>query len=39
LLGTRKDIEHLYRHRQSKKLINGWRQSVIGEPLLELLSS
>ena len=37
LLGTRKDIEHLYRHRQSKKLLNGWRENVIGQPLLALL--
>jgi len=37
LLATRKDIEALYRHRQSKKLLRGWRQQVVGEPLLESL--
>ncbi len=34
LLGTRKDIESLYRHRQSKKLLRGWRETVVGEHLL-----
>lgn len=37
LLGTRKDVEGLYRHRQSKKLLNGWRKATVGEPLLEVL--
>lgn len=37
LLATRKDIEALYRHRQSKKMLNGWRKSQVGEPLLEYL--
>ena len=37
LLGTRKDIENLFRHRQSKKLLRGWRQAVIGEHLIEYL--
>jgi ribonuclease D len=37
LLGTRKDIEYLFRHRQSKKLLRGWRQAVIGEHLIEYL--
>ena len=34
LLGTRKDIESLYRHRQSKKLLKGWREKAVGEVLL-----
>lgn len=37
LLGTRKDIESLYRHRQSKKLLGGWRKEQVGEPLLSYL--
>ncbi len=37
LLGTRKDIEKLFRHRQSKKLLKGWRKHVVGEPLLNFL--
>ncbi|RBP50847.1 ribonuclease D [Arenicella xantha] len=37
LLGTRKDMEHLFRYRQSKKLMNGWRKSAVGEPLLAYL--
>lgn len=37
LLGTRKDIESLYRHRQSKKLLKGWRKDQVGEPLLAFL--
>lgn len=37
LLGTRKNVESLYRHRSSKKLLKGWRQDVVGEPLLEYL--
>ncbi|MCH2191614.1 MAG: HRDC domain-containing protein [Gammaproteobacteria bacterium] len=39
LLGTRKDIESLYRHRQSKKLLKGWRSSMVGQPLLQLLET
>ena len=35
LLGTRKDIESLYRHRQSKRLLRGWRKDLVGTPLLE----
>jgi len=38
LLGTRKDIESLFRHRQSKKLLNGWREAPVGEELLTFLS-
>jgi len=37
LLGTRKDMESLYRHRQSKKLLRGWRKEVVGEQLLDYL--
>ena len=37
LLGTRKDIEGLYRNRSSKKLLRGWRESIVGKPLLEYL--
>lgn len=37
LLGTRKDMEHLFRYRQSKKLLQGWRKPVVGEPLLLFL--
>lgn len=37
LLGTRKDIEHLYRHRSSKKLLKGWREPLIGRPLIEFV--
>jgi len=37
LMATRKDVESLYRHRQSKKLLNGWRKDMVGEPLLASL--
>lgn len=37
LLGTRKDMESLYRYRQSEKLLRGWRKEHVGEPLLEYL--
>ena len=37
LLGTRKDVECLFRHRQSKRLLNGWRKEHVGEVLLEYL--
>ena len=37
LLATRKDIENLYRYRQSKKLLQGWRAAIVGEPLLVFL--
>ncbi len=39
LLGTRKDIESLYRNRQSKKLLKGWRETVVGKPLLDFVRS
>jgi ribonuclease D len=37
LLGTRKNIEHLFRHRSSKRLLNGWRKEHVGEALLARL--
>jgi ribonuclease D len=37
LLGTRKDIESLFRHRQSKRLLSGWRKEHVGEALLAKL--
>ncbi len=37
LLGTRKDIESLYRHRTSTKLLSGWRKQVVGDQLLETI--
>ncbi|MFT6409057.1 MAG: ribonuclease D [Arenicella sp.] len=37
LLGTRKDIESLYRHRQSERLLDGWRKQHVGEVLLAQL--
>jgi len=39
LLATRKDIEALYRHRQSEKLLDGWRQELVGQPLLQFAES
>lgn len=39
LLGTRRDIESLYRHRQSEKLLTGWRKNIVGQPLLDFLAS
>lgn len=38
LLGTRKDIEILYRQKHSDKLLNGWRRDVVGVSLLAELS-
>lgn len=37
LIGTRKDVESLYRNRTSKKLLKGWREELVGRPLLEYL--
>ncbi|MBL4673122.1 MAG: hypothetical protein JKX81_12765 [Arenicella sp.] len=37
LLGTRKNIEHLFRHRSSKRLLHGWRKEHVGEALLTCL--
>lgn len=39
LLGTRKNIESLYRHRQSKKLLGGWREERVGRPLLDFIDA
>lgn len=39
LLGTRKDVEALYRHRESPKLLSGWREPLIGQPLLKFAES
>lgn len=39
LIGTRKDVESLYRNRSSKKLLRGWREDLVGRPLLEYLRS
>lgn len=36
LLATRRDLEKLYRDQSSKKLLNGWRKTLVGEPLLEM---
>ena len=38
LLGTRKDMESLFRHRQSKRLLTGWRKEHVGHVLLDYLS-
>lgn len=38
LLATRKDIESLYRHRESNKLLEGWREAIVGDPLLVFVS-
>ena len=37
LLGTRRDIEGLFRYRKSKKMLQGWRNDLIGVSLLELI--
>ena len=37
LLGTRKDIESLYRNRSSKKLLKGWRENIVGNVLIDLI--
>lgn len=39
LLATRKDVESLYRHRQSKKLLRGWREQIVGGPLMTYLQT
>lgn len=38
LLATRKDVEHLFRHRQSKKLLGGWREEVVGAKVLNYIN-
>jgi len=37
LLGTRRDIESLYRNRSSKKLLKGWREELVGRPLIDYI--
>ena len=37
LFATRRDVESLYRNRQSKKLLRGWRKEVVGQPLLDFM--
>ncbi|MDB4511999.1 ribonuclease D [Arenicella sp.] len=39
LLGTRRDIEGLYRNRKSKKLLEGWRNEIVGRPLVSFLEA
>ncbi len=39
LLGTRRDVENLYRHRESKKLQQGWRNEIVGKPLVSFLEA
>jgi len=39
LLGTRKEIESLFRHRQSKRLLSGWRKENVGDVLLNFLDT
>jgi len=39
LLGTRRDIESLYRHGRSGKLLNGWREELVGKPLQVFLAT
>ncbi len=39
LLGTRKDIESLFRYRQSKRLLKGWRQEPVGNVLMAHLKA
>ena len=38
LIGTRKDIEFLYRYRRSDRLLQGWRKEHAGEPLINYLN-
>ncbi len=37
LLATRKDIEYLFRHRQSKRLMQGWRKEIVGDVILDFI--
>lgn len=39
LLGTRRDIENLFRFQQSNKLLSGWRKELVGEKLLDFLQN
>ncbi len=36
LLATRRDVESLFRHGRSDKLLSGWRENVIGNKLLNI---
>ncbi len=37
LLATRRDVESLFRHGHSDKLLTGWREDVIGKKLLNIV--
>lgn len=39
LLGTRRDVESLYRHGESEKLLAGWRHDLIGKQLVTFLET
>lgn len=39
LMGTRKDIEKLFRTRTSSKLLNSWRRDVVGQALLQTVEN
>ena len=39
LLATRRDVESLFRQGQSEKLLNGWREDLVGLPLLRFIES
>ena len=39
VLATRRDIESLYRHGTSKKLLQGWRNDVVGKSLALFLEN
>ncbi|MBX2847625.1 MAG: ribonuclease D [Acidiferrobacterales bacterium] len=39
LLGTRRDIEGLFRHGESRKLQKGWRNELVGKPLATFLEA
>lgn len=37
MLGSRKDLEKLVRHQRNTRLLEGWRKSVAGAPLQQIL--
>jgi len=39
VLGTRRDIEGLFRHGTSDKLLHGWRNKVVGQSLVSFLDN
>jgi ribonuclease D len=39
LLGTRKELESLFRYRESERLLNGWRKQNVGDVLLAHLDN